>query len=151
MPQCQHRCYYLMEDIVCFPGLINHTGLYWICGHCARKGLLLNTTDTCTLGQLLTHAEVHHILSAELAHSLPRCTGSLNPLVETSRPGWKVFQALFPTLELIELEAAIINISQTTESMSSTTTNAILALQEVVSGVLKVALQNQLASIGLTR
>ncbi|KAF1405026.1 hypothetical protein FQV23_0006795, partial [Spheniscus humboldti] len=44
-----------------------------------------------------------------------------------------------------ELEAAIINITQTTESMSNTTTNEILALQEEVSGISKVVLQNRLA------
>ncbi|KAF1593958.1 hypothetical protein FQV11_0010408, partial [Eudyptes moseleyi] len=43
-----------------------------------------------------------------------------------------------------ELEAAIINISQTTESMSNTTTNEILALQEVL-GISRVVLQNRFA------
>lgn len=93
MLQYQHPHYYLLKDIVYSPGLVNHTGLYWICGHHARKGLPLNSTGTCTLGWLLTHADVRHTLSlsAELAHNLPRCIRSLDPLMKRSRPRSKVF------------------------------------------------------------
>ncbi|NXK55262.1 ERVV2 protein, partial [Chauna torquata] len=48
-------------------------------------------------------------------------------------------------LGIIELESAIVNIYQTIESMGNAITDAILVLQEELSGISKVVLQNQMA------
>lgn len=76
MSRYWHPHYYLLKDIVYFPGFVNHIELYWICSHHAHKVLLLNTTGTRTLQSLLTHAEVHHALPA-VGDNLPRHIRSL--------------------------------------------------------------------------
>lgn len=74
-----------------------------------------------------------------------RTKRTYNPLV-TQNTGFHSFlRALIPSLGVAQLEKSIVNISATLEIVENATTDALRAIQEEVSSLSKVVLQNRMA------
>ena len=121
-------------------------GYWWLCGdgH-ARKALPINWTGTCTVGYLVPQTTVHEDTPRGLLRTpWIRTRRTYNPLVHST--GFHSFlRILIPSLGVTQLEQAIVNISATLEIVENATTDALRAIQEEVSSLSKVVIQNRMA------
>lgn len=97
-------------------------GWYWLCGGNTYKALPFNWKRVCTLGAV-----------------------GYNLIAEQRTAFHSFVWWLIPSLGVNELEKAIVNISATIENIENRTIDAIQAVQEELSILSKVALQNRMA------
>lgn len=122
-------------------------GFYWLCGDGrARKSLPLNWKGHCIGGYLSPRGGIFTKAPPGIVRTLWRQTRTVpnNPLV--MRPtGFPSFvRWLIPSLGISEIEKAIVNISATLEIIENTTADVLSTLQEEISSLHKVVLQNRM-------
>lgn len=118
-------------------------GWYWLCGENAYKPLPSNWKGTCTLGTVgpnLTIIDTHPSGTWILSF-IRRVKRGYNPIAERNTAFHSFVRWLIPSLGVSELEKSIVNILATIEEMENRTVDAILAVQEEVTGLSKVVLQ----------
>uniref|UniRef100_A0A663N0B8 Envelope protein n=1 Tax=Athene cunicularia TaxID=194338 RepID=A0A663N0B8_ATHCN len=124
-------------------------GLWWLCGDGrARKSLPDFWDGVCTLGYVIPQNRIYnrsHPPSGIIRTRWRKVREiPINPLIQRPTAFHSFVRWFLPWIGVSELEKAIVNISAILESLSNSTTDAIQALQEEVSSLSKVTLQNRL-------
>ncbi len=112
----------------------------------AWKALPLSWTGTCTTGYLIPQTTVHEEIPWGLLRTpWIRTTRTYNPLAIYNKGYHSFLRARIPALGVAQLEKAIVNISATLEIVENATMDALWAIQEELSSLSKVVLQNRMA------
>jgi len=124
------------------------SGIFWLCGTKAYKALPLAWGGICALGVLTSDLQIHpKVLPKDTWHMtyINRWRRNLNPLIERPTGFHSLLRWFIPSLEVSELEKAILNISGETEKLANSTAHGLLTLQKVVSEFSKITIQNRMA------
>ncbi|XP_017584300.1 PREDICTED: syncytin-1-like [Corvus brachyrhynchos] len=123
------------------------SGWYWICKNEAWKVLPLDKDRACALGAIIPDITVFGHLKEQSGWrwtNVRRIKTPNNPLVEHPMIFHSAVMAPIPSLEVNELEKAIVNISAIIEHTENQISDAIMASREEVWGLARVILQNRL-------
>jgi len=108
--------------------------------------LPLNWTGTCSTGYLIPQTTVHEEILWGLLRTPWNQTKHTYNRLGIYKKGYHSFlRSLIPSLGVAQLENAIVNISATLEIVENATIDALRAIQEEVSSLSKVVLQNRMA------
>ncbi|KAL2305752.1 hypothetical protein Nmel_003641 [Mimus melanotis] len=119
------------------------TGRYWICGNEVWKILPIDKDRPCALGSVTPNITFDHI--EDLNGRMGRMKISINPLIECLALFHSVIRALIPSLGIVELERAVVNISTIIEHIERQTTDTVSALQEEeIRDLSHMVLQNRM-------
>lgn len=138
-------------------------GLFFLCGGAAYKELPTNWKGVCTIGYILPKARIlqnvtsHHInkgnrnmnkrrVKISVGHDPTEEEGGYIANILVEQPEWyhRMGRALHPMGTVVSLEYAIKNISRVVEGAFNATYDALEEIQEEVSSLKGIVLQNRM-------
>ncbi|XP_053125104.1 endogenous retroviral envelope protein HEMO-like [Hemicordylus capensis] len=134
--------------------IINDPGVYWVCGRAVYKALPPGWSGRCAPSYITPQINVYTHLNASkvvnlgsFIHRIKREErGTIyNPIVERNTGFQRAWRVIIPALGVAELERAIINISREMETGFNATLTTLLDLQEEVSSLSSMVIQNRKA------